>query len=164
LWTRYSCGGSKFLDDPRVNGRIAIWGRSRGAIVTAQLIARMNNFRGAVLQAGSYDLQKDYAIPKPGRLDGIRRTIESQIKGELQAGLHDRSAIHNVSRISCPVLLLHGEKDENVRVEQARMMDEALSAANVPHELRIIPEAAHDIERETRLQFTMPFLRKVLAQ
>ena len=151
-----------FRHDPRVGGKIAIWGISRGAAVAAQVITQMNGFSAAVLQAGFYDLQRDYELPKANGLEGIHRNMEREIGTDLQNGLRERSAIHFAKQISCPVLLLHGSEDKNIEVEQAYRMDSALTAACIPHELKIIAGGEHTLSPEVRREQVFPFLKKYL--
>ena len=54
-----------------------------------------------------------------------------------------RSPLESVERISCPVLLLHGEEDDVVPVEHARLLAQALEARNKPFELGILPGEGH---------------------
>lgn len=49
----------------------------------------------------------------------------------------------HVSSTSAPVLFLHGDKDENVPLQQSRSMAEALRSAGVPCELQVKPGAGH---------------------
>ena len=42
-----------------------------------------------------------------------------------------------------PTLILHGDRDENVRVEDARRLDSLLVRLKVPHETKIYPGYAH---------------------
>ena len=42
-----------------------------------------------------------------------------------------------------PTLILHGDRDENVKVEDARQLDSLLTRLKVPHETKIYPGYAH---------------------
>jgi acetyl esterase/lipase len=53
------------------------------------------------------------------------------------------SPVSHVSGTSAPVLFFHGEKDENVPLQQSRVMAEALRSAGVACELEIKPGAGH---------------------
>lgn len=54
------------------------------------------------------------------------------------------SPLTYVSKTTPPILTLHGDADDIVPVSQARMLDKALKAAGVSHEMTIYPGAGHD--------------------
>jgi dipeptidyl aminopeptidase/acylaminoacyl peptidase len=58
-------------------------------------------------------------------------------------GLPVRSPILRVAQIDAPVLLLHGDRDENVPVEQSLAMAEALRTHGKEAEAVVIPGATH---------------------
>lgn len=66
----------------------------------------------------------------------------------------------------CPVLILHGEADPTVPVEEAYQLQQLLEKKNIPYEIKIYPGAGHGFENEiwrdagTR---TLQFLQKYLA-
>jgi len=53
------------------------------------------------------------------------------------------SPVTYVSRDDPPVLTLHGDKDELVPVEQAKILDEKMKAAGVEHVLKVFEGAGH---------------------
>jgi acetyl esterase/lipase len=53
------------------------------------------------------------------------------------------SPLSHVSNSSAPVLFFHGDKDENVPLQQSRTMVEALRSAGVACELRVKPGSGH---------------------
>ena len=58
-------------------------------------------------------------------------------------GVSPRSPSAQAARIAPPVLLVHGDADTRVPVEQSVMMEAALSAAGRSVELLLIPGAQH---------------------
>jgi dipeptidyl aminopeptidase/acylaminoacyl peptidase len=54
-----------------------------------------------------------------------------------------RSPLGGVDRISCPVLILHGEQDDVVPVVHARLLAGALEDLGKPCELGLLPEEGH---------------------
>lgn len=164
-----TCGGIQeairlFTNDERTHGSIALWGVSRGAIVAAQLSTALQDLAGVVLQSGSYDLVRDYAIPKEGELDAIRRNMENEIDVPLDTGLAQRSALYKIDRIKCPILILHGALDKNISIEQAQLLESALSKCAIPHEIHILPEYGHVLPIEIRREYIFPFLQRVLKK
>ena len=70
----------------------------------------------------------------PGPKD--RNTVEDRVYREA-------SPLHHVSPNSAPILLMHGDADTTVPIEQSEMMEKALRAAGVPTHLLRIPGGGH---------------------
>jgi carboxymethylenebutenolidase len=49
----------------------------------------------------------------------------------------------------CPVLILHGEADQTVPVEEAYRVQRLLEKKGIPYEMKIYPGAGHGFESET---------------
>lgn len=66
----------------------------------------------------------------------------------------------------CPVLILHGEQDKTVPVEEAYHLQRVLEKKQIPYEMQIYPEAGHGFGgedwRDAGLR-TLAFLEKHLA-
>jgi carboxymethylenebutenolidase len=66
----------------------------------------------------------------------------------------------------CPVLILHGEADPTVPVEEAHRLQKLLEKKGIPYEIKIYPGAGHGFEseiwRDAGLR-TLQFLQKYLA-
>lgn len=81
--------------------------------------------------------------------------------------VRDGSPAQNVAAIRAPVLLFHGDRDQNVNIDHARMMAERLRGAGKPVELVEFPGLAHsltDAAARTRLlSESDAFLRKSLG-
>jgi dienelactone hydrolase/catechol 2,3-dioxygenase-like lactoylglutathione lyase family enzyme len=74
-----------------------------------------------------------------------------------------RSPLHAADRIDASVLLVHGDADENVPVEQSRAMAEALRALGKPVELQIMPGAGHFFDADERTRASQ-FARRFFAR
>jgi acetyl esterase/lipase len=70
----------------------------------------------------------------PDRKD--RNTVEDR-------AYREASPFHHVSSSSAPILLIHGDADRSVPIEQSEMMEKKLRAAGVPTSLLRIPGGAH---------------------
>ena len=57
---------------------------------------------------------------------------------------HDLSPINTINPNFPPTLIVHGDKDPLVPLQQAQRMDGALDAAKIVHKLLIIPGGGHD--------------------
>jgi dipeptidyl aminopeptidase/acylaminoacyl peptidase len=63
-----------------------------------------------------------------------------------------RSPILRVAQIDAPVLLVHGDKDENVPVEQVKAMAEALISHGKEAETFIVPGGTHFFTEQQNAQ------------
>jgi acetyl esterase/lipase len=83
------------------------------------------------------------------------------------AHTHEGSPAENASKIKVPVLLFHGTQDNTVRIEQSQMMDRALSAAGVKHELVTFAGLDHQLDdsgaRTDMLRRSDAFLREAFS-
>jgi carboxymethylenebutenolidase len=73
--------------------------------------------------------------------------------------------MHLFMRRLCPVLILHGEVDETVPVEEAYQLQKLLEKKKVLYEIKIYPGAGHGFESEIWQdagQRSLEFLRKHL--
>ena len=68
----------------------------------------------------------------------------------------------------CPVLILHGEADPTVPVEEAYQLQKLLEKKGIPYEIKIYPGAGHGFEDETIWHDaglrSLQFLQKHLAE
>lgn len=153
-------GIKMFLDEPFVDrNKIGIWGISRGATAAALIATKEASiFKVAIFQSGAYEMKKNYDST---RIEGMRENIEKEA-GTTNTAFRERSPLYDMEKINFPTLILHGEKDENISVEQAHLLDQELNRLGKTHKTVIIPEAPHFISRQTRRQFVFPFLEKEL--
>lgn len=141
--------------------RLGIGGWSQGGHLAAWAVTQTDRFRAAIVGAGVTDwgrLVMDTDMPtfeavlaagRPWDGPGTRRPDGT-------IGPHEsamRSAISFASRVSTPVLILHGERDERVPVAQAIAFSRALRhhGATVeqvvyPREPHRVSERAHQID------------------
>jgi carboxymethylenebutenolidase len=57
--------------------------------------------------------------------------------------------MHLFMRRLCPVLILHGEADQTVPVEEAYQLQKLLEKKGIPYEIKIYPGAGHGFEDQT---------------
>ncbi|MGG4102676.1 alpha/beta fold hydrolase [Paenibacillus lautus] len=104
------------------NKRIHLLGFSRGAINAAVAAALSSHVSKMILWSGVSDLAQTYEE----RID-LRRMMKRIIGGtptKFPERYLLRSPIHYADRIRCPVLIVHGTRDEQVLVEHSyRMLD-----------------------------------------
>jgi carboxymethylenebutenolidase len=93
---------------------------------------------------GSY-LAVDYGATYPGELSAI-----VEYYGGLSPELYPRAAMLP------PILIIHGDIDRIVPVQQARDLDAALTKAGRPHEMKIYPGAEHAFNFPAALMWYKP--------
>jgi len=76
--------------------------------------------------------------------------------------------MHLFMRRLCPVLILHGEADQTIPVEEAYELQKLLEKKGIPYEIKIYPGTGHGFEDETIWRDaglrSMEFLQKYLAE
>ena len=133
-------GYKKFQREPYVDpAKMGIFGYSRGAMAAALMATKLKGVKAVVLGAGVYDFKKAYDDVK---IEGIRQNMLAET-GMTEKAIRDRSAVLQADRITAPVLILHGEKDENVPVSQALLMRDRLVELKKDFEIKLFPDAKH---------------------
>jgi dipeptidyl aminopeptidase/acylaminoacyl peptidase len=123
-------------------GRLGVGGHSYGGILTDEVIARDNRFKGAVSSAGAANFYATYGY------DMYIREYDQ----ELGPPWRDREAWDRVSypffhvdRITTPTLFLCAELDANVPCIGGMQMYQALKRLGVPTRLVIYPDEYHTL-------------------
>ena len=130
--------------------RLGIGGGSYGGFMTAWAVTQTDRFRAAVMIAGVSDWRSfhgksylcdwdaiHYGDADPWDPDGIYRKF---------------SPITYVKRVRTPTLIIHGEDDEDVPVEQAYLFHRALKDLGAETELVVYPREHHGfVERNHML-------------
>jgi dipeptidyl aminopeptidase/acylaminoacyl peptidase len=128
--------------DPR---RIGIWGGSYGGLLTGQALARNSDlFKAGVAIHGVFDWSWPSARPfhlNPSRFFGV------DPKDRVQALA--ASPVGAVDGWRSPVLLLHGEGDQNVDVEETVDLARRLRDRGVEVQVVILPGEAHSFVRHS---------------
>ncbi len=133
---------SQGIADPN---RIAIVGWSYGGYAALQSAATEPSLYKAVVAIAPVTdlalLKQDAAIYTNSRL----------VEEYVGSGQHltQGSPVKNAASINAPVLLVHGERDSNVRVQHSRAMDAALRSAGKTSELSVLPGLDHQLDDST---------------
>jgi dienelactone hydrolase len=110
-------------------GRVCIVGRGYGGYVALMAaIKTPRKIRCAVSDGGISDLRALLTNPRDYGFDRLNRTLISRGMRSWQL-LEANSPIHNADRVDVPLLVLHGEADRVVSVDQSRGLVRALAAA-----------------------------------
>lgn len=139
--------------------RMAIYGYSRGGMAASLLSVELDDVKAAVLGAGIYDFKRFYdETPLPGaRKNAMEET------GMTKEAIRERSSILRMDRLKCPVLILHGERDERVPVSQAILLRDRLTELHKEFEIKLFPDAPHSIGAPAG-DMAVDFFRRKLLQ
>ena len=129
--------------------RVGILGWSYGGFMVAWAVSQTDRFKAAVMGAGICDFHSFHAqtnIP-----DWDSRFLAADPTENPQA-YRDRSAITYVARVTTPTLIVHGEQDPCVPVNQAYAFSRALRERGVPTELAVYPREGHGFRERDHLR------------
>jgi dipeptidyl aminopeptidase/acylaminoacyl peptidase len=131
--------------------RLYLYGFSRGAFFTS-LPANRIEIEGMVLHSGAYDLNRLYQ-----QAPWFRPFLNPN--GERNSKL--MSILGEVPTWHAPTLVLHGEKDSLVSVEQAFLLRDSLEAAKKPYRLVLYPNNGHRLPSKDVRKKATAFLKEI---
>ena len=130
---------------PQVDpARIGIWGGSYGGLLTAQALARNSDvFKAGVDLHGVHDwsrvlIEELGAQPASFGDSDRRAALETAWKA---------SPVADIAGWRSPVLLIHGDDDRNVRINQSIDLAQRLTKQGVAFEELVMPGEIHDFLR-----------------
>jgi dipeptidyl aminopeptidase/acylaminoacyl peptidase len=124
--------------DPK---RLGVWGLGDGAVAAGLLMDIDPRPRVVVLQSGAYDMLSLWPEARwTTKLSILRQVWPSR------RVLKERSVIaHLPPRLGCSVLILHGERDRRMPVDQAERLAQALKSRAPRVEAFYFPKAPHQL-------------------
>ena len=126
-------------------GRVAIRGASAGGYTTLRALTATDAFSAGASYYGVGDLEalaRDTHKFESRYLDGLVGPYP-----EAAERYRERSPIHHVDDLSCPVILLQGLEDAVVPPEQAEAMAAALERKGIPYAYLAFPGEQHGFRR-----------------
>ena len=137
----FAVGFKKFRREPFVDPeRMGVFGYSRGGMAASLLTVKLGgSVKAAIFGAGVYDFKRAYDETK---FDGIRENIKTET-GFTEKAIRERSSIWQMQKLKTPVLIIHGENDENVPTNQAFLLRDRLTELKKDFEIIILPEHKH---------------------
>jgi pimeloyl-ACP methyl ester carboxylesterase len=139
--------------------RLGVWGVTNGAVAAGLLMDFDSRPRVVILQSGAYDMTKYW----PEAHWFTKLWILHQVWPSKRV-LKERSVIdHLPAKLSCKVLILHGEVDKRTPVHQAEQLATALQERGASVTTRYFPEGNHKLGSPAYAA-VVEFLRANLAQ
>jgi dipeptidyl aminopeptidase/acylaminoacyl peptidase len=152
-------GYDKLKRQPYVDAKkMGIFGYSRGGMAAALMATKLKDLKAVVLGAGVYDFKRAYDDVK---IEGIRKNMMAET-GMTKKAIKERSAILHLKPLTAPVLILHTETDENVSVNQARLLRDRLTELKKDFEIKIFPEGKHGWLSGDLISATIDFFNRRL--
>lgn len=132
--------------------RIGMMGGSRGGMVTymalrAEMLSGRNRVKAAVTVGGISNMLA-MADQRKDWIDALFVPLIGARPSENYNAYVDRSAVYWPGQINTPLLLLHGEADAEVSVDQSRALYNALLNAGKTVQLVTIPNGDHPLSSE----------------
>jgi dipeptidyl aminopeptidase/acylaminoacyl peptidase len=132
--------------------RLYLYGFSRGAFFTSLLANQIEGIEGIVLHSGAYDLNRLYQ-----ETPWFRSMLNPS--GERNPKL--MSILPEVPTWYAPTLVLHGEKDSLVSVQQANLLRDSLEAAKKPYRFVLYPNSGHRLPPDDVRKKAASFLKEI---
>jgi dipeptidyl aminopeptidase/acylaminoacyl peptidase len=134
-------------DQPDIDGeRIVIYGRSYGGFMVLSAVTTYPDLWAAavdVVGIGNW-------VTFLENTSGYRRAHREAEYGSLEADrefLETISPIHQVDRITAPLIVIHGANDPRVPVSEARQLAAALAQRDVSVELLVFDDEGHTLAK-----------------
>jgi dipeptidyl aminopeptidase/acylaminoacyl peptidase len=126
--------------------RLGLGGWSYGGFMTCWSVTQTDRYKAAIMGAGISNWLSFHGNTEIHAWDMCHYDANPYERD----GVHARfSGMNYVSRVRTPTLILHGENDRCVPIEQAYQFHRALRDHNVESELVIYPRAGHGISEKT---------------
>jgi dipeptidyl aminopeptidase/acylaminoacyl peptidase len=147
------------LIDPK---RVAIAGASYGGYAAlAGATLDRGNYRCAIAVAAVSDPEEHYNLKSNLRENSSYRSRKRMLGDGSMAEI---SPLRNADKADCPILLIHGEHDTVVSIEESNRMAAALKRAGKPFEYVKLKKEDHwqstEAGRTIMIETIIPFLQK----
>lgn len=141
--------------------RIGVWGASAGGHLVA-LLGVMDRVQAVVDFYGPTDLLKMSAFPSNIKHDAPQSPESLLIGGPIQENVEKVNAanpIRFIGRRTAPFLIVHGNKDMTVPLNQSELMHAALQKAGIESTFKVLDGAGHGGP-----QFNTPEVRDMVVE
>ncbi|HEX9933285.1 MAG TPA: alpha/beta fold hydrolase [Allosphingosinicella sp.] len=138
--------------------RVGIWGGSWGGYLTALALARDSD-----LFASGVDFHGVHSMLRP-----VANTLSPQAQERARQLQWDSSPLGAIGRWRSPVLLIHGDDDQNVDFSQSLLLARELAARRIPYRELVFANERHSFFRHSSwlesLRATEQFLDRTLMR
>jgi len=130
--------------------RVGMYGWSRGGMQTYIAAKSLPNIKAIAVGAGNSD--EAMALKIRPKMEKVLIQRVPNFKENRTVELEKRSVIKWIDKLpkQAPILLLHGDKDWRVDVEQSIQLAAALKKENYPHKLVIYPGGNHGLKKHSK--------------
>ncbi|GER90101.1 hypothetical protein KDW_42630 [Dictyobacter vulcani] len=141
--------------------RVGIMGWSYGGFMTAWAVTQTNRFKAAIMGAGISDFHSFHAQTNIQDWDmRFLGTVNEPANPLTDIAIYrDHSPLTYASQATTPTLIVHGEKDLCVPVNQAWAFYRALLEQGIPVELITYPREGHGL---TERKHTLDYMQRTL--
>ena len=119
---------------------LGLMGWSFGGYLTAYAITQTSIFKVAVMGAGIMDLRSHFTM-LPEQM--IEYFDGPPWDDKVQGSYIRNSPLTHSENIKTPVLIIHGENDTAVSIDQGALLKSVLTELNIPHEFARYPDQGH---------------------
>lgn len=125
--------------------RIAMYGVSRGGMMSYLAARDMPRLKALIVQAGVADMEA--GLTARPEMEKIYAKFIPNYATEKTTQLRARSVLRWLDALppKLPILLLHGDEDKRVDVNQSRTLANAFAAKGQPYQLVVYPGADHGL-------------------
>jgi dipeptidyl aminopeptidase/acylaminoacyl peptidase len=120
-------------------------------------------FKCSIAAAGVYDAVKQESSADYANVGSLKNDIK-EMYGRDETLLIKESPLSYIDNLKTPILIVHGEEDKRVPVEQAYLLKEALDERGLPYEWLVKDGEGHGFfDEKNRAEFyrkTLSFLNK----
>ncbi|MEM1491838.1 S9 family peptidase [Bacillus velezensis] len=143
------------------SGRLGVTGGSYGGFMTNWIVGQTGRFKAAVTQRSISNWLSFHGVSDIGFF-----FTDWQLGHDLfeeADKLWDRSPVKYASRVSTPLLILHGERDDRCPIEQAEQLFTALKKLNKTTSFIRFPKATHELSRSGHPEQRMKRIRYICS-
>jgi len=134
----------------QLNEPIFVMGGSYGGYLVNWLVSHDNRFQGAIAERALCNLYSKIGNSDLGFIDNRAQLCWADLWDDDEEIIMERSPIRYANQVNTPVLILHGEKDQRVPIEQAEQWFNALRRLGKKVEFIRFPDASHTMAAQGR--------------
>nr|WP_106780553.1 prolyl oligopeptidase family serine peptidase [Lysinibacillus timonensis] len=123
------------------SSKVHVYGFSRGGLMALWTAILRDDIQSVVSWSGVTNVAAMYIE----RVD-MRRTLKRIIGGpptKVKDLFDERTPLYHIAKLDAPVLIIHGMEDQNVSIEQAHYLENALKKENKVYETWYYPHLKH---------------------